>query len=92
MNDIKYTKEDIDRIFAQRVCAFEWNAAIKKGVIVEWCFEYPNGEKCAFVEASYPVNPDNFDHDVGVCVCYEKIKRKLWELCGQYSIITGEKL
>ena len=92
MNDIKYTPEDIDRIFKERVDYLWDNANLKKGVIVEWTFEYTNGNKFAFVEASFPVNEDNFDWVIGLDVCKKKIKNKLWEICGQYSIITGERL
>ena len=92
MNDIKYTHEDIDRIFKERVDYMWDNANLKKGVIVECTFEYPNGNKIAFVEASFPINEDNFDWEIGIEVCKKKIKNKLWEICGQYSIITGEKL
>ena len=92
MNDIKYTSEDIDRIFEERVDYMWDNANLKKGVIVEWTFIYPNGNKFAFVEASFPVNEDNFDWVIGLDVCKKKIKNKLWEICGQYSLITGEKL
>lgn len=92
MTDIKYTPEDIDRIFEERV-DYMWDKAnLKKGVIVEWTFEYPNGNKFAFVEASFPVNEDNFDWVIGLDVCKKKIKNKLWEICGQYSLITGERL
>ena len=92
MNDIKYTPEDIDRIFEERV-DYIWNtASLKAGIVVEWIFEYPNGNKIAFVELSFPVNEDNFDWEIGLDVCEKKIKNKLWEICGQYSIITGEKL
>ena len=92
MTDIKYTPEDIDRIFKERV-EYVWeDADLKKGVIVEWIFKYPNKNKIAFVEASFPVNEDNYDFEIGLAVCKNKIKNKLWEICGQYSIITGEKL
>ena len=92
MTNIKYTQDDIDRIFIERVYSSGRTAGIKKGVIVEWVFKYPNGKNIAFVEASFPVNEDNFDFEIGKSVCYNKIKDKLWEICGQYSIITGEKL
>ena len=92
MANIKYTQEDIDRIFNERVIMLDSTASIKKGVIVEWAFIYPNGIRSAFVEASFPVNQDNYDYDIGVTVCHNKIKNKLWEICGQYSMITGEKL
>ena len=92
MTDIKYTPEDIDRIFKERVDYMWDNAKLKKGIIVEWTFIYPNGNKFAFVEASFPVNEDNFDWVIGLNVCKNKIKNKIWEICGQYSIITGEKI
>ena len=92
MTDIKYTPEDIDRIFKERVDYMWDNAKLKNGVIVESTFIYPNGNKLAFVEASFPVNEDNFDWAIGLDVCKKKIKNKLWEICGQYSLITGEKL
>jgi hypothetical protein len=80
MNNIKYTPEDIDHIFAERVDLSIREGDLKEGIIVEWIFRYPNGNKCAFVEASFPVNPDNFDYDVGVDVCTRKIKNKLWSM------------
>ena len=92
MTDIKYTPEDIDRIYKERVYSSGHLAGIKKGVIVEWLFMYPNGRDIAFVEASYPINEDNFSFEIGCEVCTRKIKNKLWEICGQYSIVTGEKL
>ena len=92
MNNIKYTPEDIDRICEERVKFTTKKAELKRGIIMEWVFEYPNGKKCAFVEASFPVNPTNFSIAIGENVCIQKIKNKLWEICGQYSIITGEKL
>lgn len=92
MTDIKYTQEDIDRIFEERVDYMWIDASLKAGVIVEWIFEYTNGNKIAFVEASFPINEDNYEWEIGLDVCIKKIKNKLWEICGQYSIITGEKL
>lgn len=92
MTDIKYTQKDIERIYKERVYSSGHIAGIKKGVIVEWLFMYPNGKDIAFVEASYPINEDNFSFEIGCEVCRKKIKSKLWEICGQYSIITGEKL
>ena len=94
MTDIKYTPEDIERIFKERVYSSGHIAGIKKGVIVEWLFIYPNGKDISFVEASYShyLNEDNFSFEIGCEVCRKKIKNKLWEICGQYSIITGEKL
>lgn len=92
MTDIKYTPEDIDRIFGERVVTESYPAIVKKGIVVVWAFRYPNGKVFAGVEGSFPVNESNYDTYVGIHVCYQKIKNKLWEICGQYSIITGEKL
>lgn len=92
MTDIKYTDEDIKRIFEERVGAIPKIAELKPGIICEWTFEYPNGQITADVVAAFPISPENFDYDVGIDICYKKIKDKLWEICGKYSLITGEKL
>lgn len=92
MTDIKYTNEDIERIFKERVNYLWEEAEIKPGVICEWTFTYPNGQIAADVVAAFPINPENFDSDIGLKVCQKKIKDKLWEICGKYSLITGEKL
>lgn len=92
MTDIKYTPEDIDRIFEERVVTESYPAVIKKGVVVVWAFEYPNGKRLANVEASFPMDEKNYSLKIGKDICNRKIKNKLWEICGQYSIITGEKL
>ena len=92
MTDIKYENEDIERIFNERVNYLWEEAEIKLGVICEWTFTYPNGQIAADVVAAFPINPENFDSDIGLKVCQKKIKDKLWEICGKYSLITGEKL
>lgn len=89
---IKYTDEDIDRIFAERVAVSARAAALKAGVISEWSFTYPNGKLTADVECAFCIDPANADYAVGCEVCNNKIKSKLWYICGQYSLITGEKL
>lgn len=89
---IKYTNEDIERIFKERVNCLCKEAEIKPGVICEWTFTYPNRHITADVVASFPISPENFDSSIGSNVCYKKIKDKLWEICGKYSLITGEKL
>lgn len=90
--NIKYTAEDIDRIFFERVTARPRAAALKPGIICEWGFEYPNGQRAVQVEYAFCVDPKNNNYATGCEVCNEKIKNKLWEICGQYSLITGEKL
>ncbi len=90
--NIKYTAEDIDRIFAERVVISVRPAALKVGVISEWAFIYPNGKATANVECAFCIDQANVDYAAGCKVLNNKIKNKLWEICGQYSLITGEKL
>ena len=89
---IKYTNEDIERIFKERVYYIPKVAELKPGIICEWSFIYPNEQVTADVVVAFPISPENFDYDVGIDVCLKKIKDKLWEICGKYSLITGEKL
>ena len=92
MTDIKYTPEDIDRIFKERVYCMPKVAELKPGIICEWTFNYPNGQITADVVVAFPIDPENFDFNIGLNVCQKKIKDKLWEICGKYSLITREKL
>ncbi len=55
---IKYTNEDIDRIFEERVKYLWEEAELKPGVICEWTFEYPNGQITADVEAAFCISPE----------------------------------
>ena len=89
---IKYTNEDIERIFKERVKYLWEEAELKPGVICEWTFEYPNRQITADVEAAFCINPENNDFNIGIEVCRSRIKDKLWKICGQYSLATGEKL
>lgn len=90
--NIKYTDEDIARIFEERVVIVARPASTKAGVISEWSFTYPNGKVTADVECTFCIEPENNDYTIGCKVCNNKIKSKLWQICGQYSLITGEKL
>lgn len=92
IESIKYSLEDIERIFAERVEINPKPAGLKAGIICEWVFTYPNGNKTANVECAFCIDPKNNDYAMGCAVCNGKIKNKLWEICGQYSLITGEKL
>lgn len=92
IESIKYSLEDIERIFAERVEINPKPAGLKAGIICEWVFTYPNGNKTANVECAFCIDPKNNDYAMGCSVCNGKIKNKLWEICGQYSLITGEKL
>lgn len=86
MNDIKYTPEDIDRIYKERVYSSGHIAGIKKGVIVEWLFMYPNGKDIAFVEAYYPINEDNFSFEIGCEVCRKKSKINFGKFVGNTQL------
>ena len=89
---IKYTSEDIERIFNERVDYMWDKAELKPGIICEWSFKYPNGQITADVVVAFPISPENFDFSIGIDICKKKIKDKLWDICGKYSLITGEKL
>ena len=89
---IKYTQEDIDRIFAERCTVIFYQSLLKTGLIAEWCFRYPNESKTADVVCAYSIDEENSDEELGKKVCVEKIKRELWKICGQYSLTTNEKL
>lgn len=89
---IKYTENDIERIFLERVRVLYYNYSLKKGTVAEWCLNYPNGKMYASIVCSIPVDPATADSIIGEAICNKKIKEQLWHLCGQYSLITGEKL
>lgn len=88
----KYTPQDISRIFEERI-EIRWiEAKLKAGTIAEWTFEYPNGNKTSQIEFSYPMDEANADETIGKKVVMERIKDKLWAICGQYTLATGELL
>ena len=90
---IKYSPEDIERIF--KACVKErvyHKASVKSGVICEWSFMYPNGKVTADVTSAFCITPVNNDFETGCRVCDKNIKDALWKICGQYTLITGQKL
>lgn len=88
----KYTKDDIDRIFKERV-KYSWHKTrTKAGLICEWCFTYPNGNTTAQVCGTWPMNEKDADFNVAKRLLYTKIKDALWEICGKYTLATGIKL
>lgn len=90
---IKYSPEDIDRIFKASVSRRIYHKAkTKEGVFCEWAFTYPNGKTTAGVVSAFSIDPANNDFEKGCAVCDKKIKDELWSICGQYTLITGEKL
>lgn len=93
MDDLtKYSPRDIHRIMLKRV-KIDWiNPAIKKGTIAEWSFEYPNGNKTVDIDFSFPMDENNHDERIGRDVVLKNIENKLWRICGQYTLATGDKL
>lgn len=89
---VKYTKQDIDRIFKERV-KYSWHKTrTKAGLICEWSFEYPNGNITAQVCGTWPMNEKDADFNIAKRLLYAKIKDALWEICGKYTLATGIKL
>ena len=74
IESIKYSLEDIERVFAERVKINPKPAALKAGIVCEWVFTYPNGSKTANVECAFCVDPKNNDYAMGCDVCNGKIK------------------
>ena len=70
------TEEMIDSLLENS--AFDIKTIFNKCTIVS-C-KLPNG--FVIVESSACVSPENYDEKVGVNICLEKIKSKLWELEG----------
>ena len=88
----KYTPDDIERIFAERVQIHFHTPELKVGTLAEWKFTYPNGNETAQVEYSEAMHPENHDEENGRQVITDRIKRALWEICGKYTLATNEKL
>ena len=70
--NIKYTVEDIDRIFTERVTVCPRPAALKPGIVCEWGFEYPNGQRTVQVDSAFCIDPKNNNYATGCEVCNEK--------------------
>lgn len=70
------TEEDIDNIIE--------NSEIETITMFDKCTvvscKLPNG--FVITESSACVSPENYDEDMGVEICLERIKNKLWELEG----------
>ncbi len=89
---MKYTIDEIKRIMGERVEMLTCEAGLKRGVICEWTFTYPTGKKTAEVEYAFPIDEDEFDFEKGEEIILQKIERKVWEICGKYTLATGDKL
>ena len=76
MSDKRVTKEQIEDILNKsEINDMFWSpkTTLVKAVL-------PNG--WVFIEHSSCVDPDNYDHELGVEICMKKITDKLWELEG----------
>jgi hypothetical protein len=70
------TKEQVDEIIAE---SNVWSQTIWDKCTLVAC-QLPNG--FIIVESSSCVDPDNYDEDLGVSICMERIENKIWELEG----------
>ena len=70
------TQEQIDELFSKSEKRIEryWNKCTVMTI------QLPNG--FTLVEHSACVDPANYDEKVGLKICEEKLKNKLWELEG----------
>ena len=89
---MKYTQEEIDRIFEERVRILYYEPQLKKGLIAEWTFTYPTGERTADVECAFPMYEEEHNPLIGRELINKRIKDKVWEICGKYTLATGDKL
>lgn len=89
---MKYTQEEIDRIFNERVRILYYEPQLKKGMIAEWTFTYPTGERTADVECAFPMYEEEHDPAIASQLIIKRVKDKVWEICGKYTLATGDKL
>lgn len=88
----KYTLEDIERIYNERVKVRFVESELKPGVFAEWSFTYPNGNVSVQVEGSWAMYSENNNPDIAKQVIVSRIKNTLWEIVGKYTLATGEML
>lgn len=92
MNLKPYTQEEIERIFKERVRVIFHHAQLKNALIGEWSFMFPTGYITLEVELAAPMDESNYNEDKAQEIIYNKIKQKLWEIAGKYTLATGDKL
>jgi hypothetical protein len=83
------TKEQIETMLDESIVSHQQMGA-KTTVVI--CI-LPNGFE--FVESSSCVDPKNYNHELGVKICRERIANKLWMLEGyrlQCEIAAAEKI
>ena len=89
---MKYTQDEIDRIFNERVRVLYYEPQLKKGLIAEWSFTYPTGQRTADVECAFPMDEAEHNQEMASQLIIKRIKDKVWEICGKYTLATGDKL
>lgn len=67
-------KQHVDRIFDESILKVD--TVFDKCTIVS--AKLPNG--FVIVESSASISPKNYDEDIGVKICCERIKNRIWEL------------
>lgn len=88
----KYTQEEIDRIFNERVRILYYEPQLKRGLMAEWTFTYPTGERTADVECAFPMFEEEHNAEIAAELIVKRIKNKVWEICGKYTLATCDKL
>lgn len=87
-----YTEEEIERIFNERVRYILYTPQLKRGLIAEWTFTYPTGLRTAEVAYAFPMYEEEHDDNAAFKIIEKRIKDKVWEICGKYTLATGDKL
>lgn len=89
---MKYTEAEIERVINERVEIHWIEPTLKKGLIAEWLFTYPTGMKTVDVECAFPIDGEEHDRCIANDIILQKIEKKVWEICGKYTLGTGDKL
>ena len=89
---MKYTQDEIERIMNERVQMVMHQPTFKEGLICEWSFTYPTGMKTVEVEYAFPMDGEEHDWCIANDIILQKIEKKVWEICGKYTLGTGDKL
>jgi len=76
MSEIKVTKEQVQNIIA--VSKVDSVKLGEKSTVVS--VTLPNG--FVIIESSSCVDPANYDHELGMKICMERVENKVWELEG----------
>ena len=89
---MKYTPDEIKKLARGNLTIKYHKSELKAGTIAECVFTLPNGNKHAWVEYAFPMFEGNHNDEIGREVVRKKAMDKLWEIAGQYTLATGEKM